>query len=605
MGLYPIDGPDILQFIRAKKDRTTLTRLNLSVNISNEFYKTLDNSPNSIHKVKFKDGSLHDLLDDGMPVTVGQLWMEICTYAHDNAEPGIFNGDIAYERCSVTNISDTVLCNPCSEFTNVPYTSCNLGSIDISAFVSNGLIPEFNYTEFELAIKVATRYLNSVIDVNEYPIKKIEEVTKSIRPIGLGMMGIAHALYLLGIPYNSKEGYDFINNISEILTVTSMWESVSIAKETGSYPAFDFNVFKDANARFLNRHRDLYTAIATYGIANSCNTSIAPTGSISFIANKSGGIEPVFALAFARRIEKLNREYDTVYITDPIFEMYLNDTFTESEKISILEKVANDKGSCQNISEIPEHIRKVFVVASDITPMEHLEFLGAAAKNISTSISKTINLPSTATVEEISEVYKRAYKLGVIGVTVYRDGCRDGILISVDDAKRLEGKTDSNTALINDKVIKRPRVLDGRTYQLKEDDAEHKTYCTLNYNVDDENGKTPWEMFLFSSSKNHEWYAAIGRLASKLMRRTGNVREVIDELKAIKGDNGFLTKEYGYVYSRPYYLACVLEDFATSISDNTSIRVVSEKCPKCGEDTFIREGGCARCSSCGYDKCGS
>lgn len=115
--------------------------------------------------------------------------------------------------------------------------------------------------------------------------------------------------------------------------------------------------------------------------------------------------------------------------------------------------------------------------------------------------------------------------------------------------------------------------------------------------------KTPWEMFLFSSSKNHEWYAAIGRLASKLMRRTGNVQEVIDELKAIKGDNGFLTKEYGYVYSRPYYLACVLEDFAGSIS-NKVIEASLEKCPKCGENTFIREGGCARCSSCGESMCG-
>lgn len=233
------------------------------------------------------------------------------------------------------------------------------------------------------------------------------------------MMGIAHALYLLGIPYNSKEGYDFINHVSEFLTITSMWESVAIAKETEkSYPAFDFETFRKANARFLDKHPDLYTAIATYGIANSCNTTIAPTGSISFIANRSGGIEPVYALAFARRIEKLNREYDTVYITDPIFEMYLDDMFSEKEKLNILDKVANNKGSCQNVLEIPEHIRRVFVVASDITPMEHLEFLGSAAKNISTSISKTINLPSTSTIEEISEVYRRAYKLGVIGVTV-------------------------------------------------------------------------------------------------------------------------------------------------------------------------------------------
>lgn len=233
------------------------------------------------------------------------------------------------------------------------------------------------------------------------------------------MMGIAHALYLLGIPYNSQEGYDFIQKLSRTLTLASMWESVAIAKETGkSYPAFDWNTFVKANQRFFDIDPLLLDAISTYGIANSCNTTIAPTGSISFIANRSGGIEPVFALAFARRIEKLNREYDTVYITDPIFERYLNASFTESEKINILEKVAKANGSCQEVYEIPEHIRKIFVVASDISPMEHLEFLACAAPNISTSISKTINLPSTSTVEEVSDVYREAYKKGIIGVTV-------------------------------------------------------------------------------------------------------------------------------------------------------------------------------------------
>jgi ribonucleoside-diphosphate reductase alpha chain len=491
-----------------------------------------------------------------------------------------------------------------SEFTNIPYTSCNLGSIDISSFVVQDFDPHFNFDTFKEAVKVATRYLNNVIDVNEYPIKKIEEVTKSIRPIGLGMMGIAHALYLLRIPYNSEEAYDFIDQISYLLTITSMWESVAIAKENGkSYPAFDYDTFVNANARFLNNEPGLQDAIATYGIANSCNTSIAPTGSISFIANRSGGIEPVYALSFARRIEKLNRDYETVYITDPIFEAYLSKTFDADEKIKILERVSNNKGSCQNILEIPEHIRKVFVVASDITPMEHLEFLGSAAKNISTSISKTINLPSSATVEEISEVYKRAYKLGIIGVTVYRDGCRDGILMSVDDAKKLNGEKDTDTQVKKGTPIKRPRVLDGKIYQLKEDDAEYKTYCTLSY-YEQDGDKIPWEMFLFSSSKNHEWYTAIGRLASKLMRRTGDIKEVIDELKAIKGDNGFLTKEYGYVYSRPYYLACVLEDFSSSIG-NKVVDASVDKCPKCGELTLIREGGCSKCTYCGYDKCGS
>lgn len=421
MGLYPIDGPDILDFIRAKKDRTTLTRLNLSVNITNSFYQQLDENPDSVHRVRYKDGSYHDLYDDGKPVTVKELWNEICFYAWDNAEPGIFNGDIAHDRCSVTNLNHSVICNPCSEFTNIPYTSCNLGSIDASKFVVriSGETPYFDWNEFYSAVRVSTRFLDAVIDVNEYPINKIEETTKAIRPIGLGLMGIAHALYLLGIPYNSQSGYNFVNDLTRNLTLESMQESVKLAKEFGSgYPAFDLETFLNANDRFLSNNPDLKEDIIKYQIRNSCNTTLAPTGSISFIANASGGIEPVYALAFARRIEKLNREYDTVYITDPVFEEYLCKNFSEETRLSILSRVASNNGSCQTITEIPEQIRKVFVVASDITPMEHLEFLGSAAKNISTSISKTINLPKTATVEEISDVYRRAYKLGVIGVTV-------------------------------------------------------------------------------------------------------------------------------------------------------------------------------------------
>ena len=232
-------------------------------------------------------------------------------------------------------------------------------------------------------------------------------------------MGIAHALYRLHIPYNSEAGYNFVNALTYELTITSMETSILLAVEKGcSYPAFDLDTFLKANERFFNRYPELKDDIIKHGIYNSCNTTLAPTGSISFIANASGGIEPVYALAFARRIEKLNREYDTVYITDPVFEEYLCKNFSEETRLSILSRVASNNGSCQTITEIPEQIRKVFVVASDITPMEHLEFLGSAAKNISTSISKTINLPKTATVEEISDVYRRAYKLGVIGVTV-------------------------------------------------------------------------------------------------------------------------------------------------------------------------------------------
>lgn len=456
------------------------------------------------------------------------------------------------------------------------------------------------YDEYKKVINHATRYLNCVIDANIYPIDKIKETTLAIRPVGLGLMGVGHALYKLGIRYGSDESLKWIDNITRMLTVEGMWTSVELSKEEGgSYPAYCKETFFKANERFLKHDLDLTDAICEYGIRNSCNSSIAPTGTISYLSKTSGGIEPIFALVFARRIEKINKQYETVYIIDPIFEAYLDKSFDTNEKESILEQVAKNNGSCQNVTLIPKEYRDIFVTAGDLSADEHLDFLASVSKNISTSVSKTINLPEDATVEDIANVYTKAHSLGVIGVSVYRDKCRDGVLVSVEEAKRLSGELKEDN---KDNKIKRPRVLDGKTYQLREEE-DHKTYFAINYNIDGD-VKVPWEMFLFSSSKNHEWYAAIGRLASKLMRRTGDVKEVIDELKAIKGDNGFLTKEYGYVHSRPYYLGCVLEEFAKSIGDPNVEESTSSTCPECGSDSIIKEGGCTRCLECGYDKCG-
>jgi hypothetical protein len=369
----------------------------------------------------------------------------------------------------VTNIGDYVLSNPCSEYVSIPYSSCNLGSINLVKFVN--FDGTFDWSEFKKSVRLATRFLNNVIDINDFPLEKIKDVTLKVRPIGLGAMGYAHALYLMGIPFNSDEATKFTDELFNKLTLVSMHESIEIAKETKqSYPAFDYDLFLEANKRFFidceNKSfedKDLIAnimhGISSYGIANSCFTSIAPNGSIGYISNTTGGIEPVFALTYARKIEKLNKEYDIVFISDPIFDDYLTNNFDEKTKYKILKQVAEDRGSCQNIQEICEEDKKVFVVAGDLTPMEHLNSLAIVARNTSLSVSKTINLPSTATKEDIAEVYLKAHEMGVIGVTVYRDGCRDGILVHNVDKDKKESIVKNNSP-------KRPKSLPCHVYRM-------------------------------------------------------------------------------------------------------------------------------------------
>jgi ribonucleoside-diphosphate reductase alpha chain len=404
MGQFNINHPNILDVIRLKATKGIMERLNISIRINDEFYTKLKENPQSPHIVTNKKGISFPLIDNDKVVSVKKLWDEIIEYAWRCAEPGIFNIDTATRQCTVTDNADDVLSNPCAEYVNIEYSSCNLGSLNLSKFVTyDGTGKrQFDWVDFDKSIRLATRFLDAVIDVNNYPLQKIADVTKSVRPIGLGAMGYAHMLFLLKIPFNSEEANILTDMIFERLTMISMDESCEIAKERGcSYPAFNVDMFLKSNERFFNKVskdeewnefvKNVKLKVQTTGVANSCNTSIAPNGSISFIGDTTGGIEPLFALAFVRKIEKLNREYEYVYIADPIFNEYLIKNYDEKTTEKILKQVGDNKGSCQTIKEIPETMRKVFVVAGDLTPIEHLNSLSIVAKNTSLSVSKCIS----------------------------------------------------------------------------------------------------------------------------------------------------------------------------------------------------------------------
>lgn len=631
MALLNVNHGDIIEFVKAKEDTTKINRLNLSVGMIDEFYEKLNKTPNEIHQIINKDGSVQDLEWEGKKITVKELWNMIVHHAWKTAEPGIFNRDIAFNQCTTTNVSKTVLANPCSEFTNVPYSSCNLGSINLSNFVIKG---KFDWEKFEDTIIHATRFLNNVIDSNKFPIKKIEEVTKKVRPIGLGTMGFAHMLYKKRIPYNSEKAYKLAEEIFKYLTLRSMKESVELSEEyieevekskfLGSYPAFDYELFMQANKRFFTKsnHKNidieqLQKDIKRYGVRNSAFTSIAPTGTLSFLADTSGGIEPVFALTYARKIEKLNKEYEVVYISDPVFEEYLNENYSETDKVKILKHVAENKGSCQTCELMPEEDRKVFVVAGDIPPMDHVKMLGAVSRNTSMSVSKTINLPTTATEEEVSEVYLQAHKEGIIGVTVYRDGCREGILVH-------STTTDNKPMIVKTNSPKRPKSLPCHVYKIS----------TLNK----------------ETKESEKWVVFVGLLEGEPYEIIAGKVDLVDIPSSIT--EGIMTRVksglYQFEVDGEVIVKDVIKAFVNDIQEHTTrlmswglrhgggieflkrdvleksngtlvdfnkaiIRAINkyakdislkEKCPICGSDLRYVEG-CVKCSNpeCSYGKC--
>lgn len=618
-----INHPNILDFIRAKKDINKLNRFNISVRIPDNFYRKLADSPSDIVRVKNEtENKSFELIDpeDGKPVSYKKLWNEIIEQAWTTGEPGIFNETIAHDRCTLKHIDPVVLSNPCAEFTNPKYFQCSLGSINITKFIKDGKI---DYVSLKNIVRLATDYIDITIDKNIYPLEKIKSNSLKGRPIGLGIMGLAHVCYMLGIPYNSDEALELAKDIMSYITLASMERSVENAKTKGKYEFFDYEVFEKANKRFL-KHKQvqdinvekLFTDIKKHGIRNSSQTSVAPTGTLSFISNVSSGIEPVFGLVFDRKIEVGHKEYRTEYMVDPVFENYI-ETKHKENKTKIYEYVSENSGSCQGCELLTKEEQKIFVTASDLTPSEHLDMLEVINNNTSLSVSKTINLSSGATKEEISKVYIDAHKRGIIGVTVYRDGCREGILLH--NNKKQEENNDG--VVIRKDAPERPidlqcdihelisegnrfvvlmGKLNGTLYECfvtkdakeKLDFNEHKEGIIRKiksdrYDLIIANGEEKTLIENIGNVFDHS-YAMMGRLTSQLLQNGVKLQTIVTTLGKDKRFNAFER------------IVCrVLKKY---IKDGELVNT-KEKCPECGADQIYYDG-CITCKAkCGWSKC--
>jgi ribonucleoside-diphosphate reductase alpha chain len=427
MGILEAWHPDVEKFITAKTKPGVFENFNVSVGISSDFWGSVVDREN--HKYTLRNPRTKEPIKN---IDSQQLLDLIAFSAWKSAEPGVifFDNINKYNPCMEAKGGPLRATNPCGEQSLYPYESCNLGSINLANFVkrkADGMY-EFDWQRYEQAVRLSTRMLDNVIDANKYPVEEIDINTKLTRRIGLGIMGIADLLFLLRIPYVSKEGYEFMNKLAEAISYYSMEESVALAKARGAFPLFsqtDYVKGKIPVAGYYEIPREhhsfdwgsLIMKIQKHGIRNSWTTTIAPTGTLSMIADTSNGIEPIFAVVFEKRVT-----VGRFFYTNRIFENILMENGLYDDEI--LTTIASNYGSVRDIEEIPPWIQKIFVTAIDIHWADHLMAQAVWQKWISNAIAKTINMPGDVTADDVKSAYLLAHELGLKGVTVYRDGSR-------------------------------------------------------------------------------------------------------------------------------------------------------------------------------------
>lgn len=483
MGILEAWHPDIEKFVTAKTKPGVFENFNVSVGIWEDFWKALV-SKDGNHKYTLRNPRTKEPMRQ---IDAQQLIDLIALSAWKSAEPGVifFDNINKYNPCIDAKGGPLRATNPCGEQSLYPYESCNLGSINLANFVkrkADGAY-EFDWQRYEQAIRLSTRFLDNIIDMNKYPVEEIEVNTRATRRIGLGIMGIADLLFMLHVPYNSKDGYEFMNKLAEAVSYLSMDESVAIAKSRGPFPMCkdtDYVKGRIPVAGYYELPKETHTydwatlieKIKKSGIRNSWTSTIAPTGTLSMIADTANGVEPVFALVYEKRVT-----VGRFFYTDKVFENALKENGLYNDEI--LTKVANNYGSVRGIAEIPEWMQKTFVTAIDIHWMDHIMAQGVWQKWISNAIAKTINMPGDVTAEDVKCSYLLSHELGLKGVTVFRDGSRHEQVLHITGKntgeKQFAVKPSRYVADYIQNNIREPYVLEQMTKILKEQGVDDGT----------------------------------------------------------------------------------------------------------------------------------
>lgn len=576
MGLMRVDHPDIVEFIKCKNDLHTLNNFNISVALTDAFMYAV------------KNDSTYDLVDPSTKKVVGTLQArEIFDMIIDSAwrtgEPGI----LFIDRVNKYNpfkekYGDIEATNPCGEQPLLPYEACNLGSINLR----NMYDPEthnVDWAKLKRVVRNAVHFLDNVIDVNKYPISKIDEMTRATRKIGLGVMGFADLLLLMDIPYDSEEAISLAEAIMGTINEVGHDTSNMIGAVRGAYPAYEY------------RSIDTPTRNATV-------TTIAPTGTLSIIANCSSGVEPIFAYAYYRNVvdTKLTEANDILIKRLKEAGIYSDD---------LMAKII-EQGTLAHIDEVPTEIRKVFVCSHDIAPEWHIRMQAAFQRYTDNAVSKTVNFKNSATKDDVRKAYELAYELGCKGTTIYRDGSRENQTLQVGKA---EATVQSVDTLETPPIVPRERPTQVSGFTRKVPIGCGNLYITINH--DD---KGICEVFTNTGRAGGcaAQSEATARLASVMLRSGVEIQEVIRQLRGIRcpscqrrsdvkvmscPDAIGRTLAEAYEYLKTEQPVSVMAESPDAVS--SSDLKYATKCPECGSP-LEHDGGCPKCRNCGWSKCG-
>lgn len=595
MAILSVSHPDIIEFIRAKEDTSALTNFNISVALTDEFMRAVEDdaeyplvNPNSKKVTAMLKA--HDVFS----LIVQKAW--------ESGEPGIVFIDRINEANPLKKVGIIESTNPCGEQPLLPFESCNLGSINLNAVIKKsgkGYAVDYNHLKELTAASV--HFLDNIIDLNRYPLEAIRENTLANRKIGLGVMGFADLLIRLDVPYSSEEAADLAEKIMSTIREESTRASEELAKTRKPFPNFN---------------RSSYAEQGLPPRRNATTTTIAPTGTISIIAGVSSGIEPIYALAYVRNVMDNN----VLVEVNPLFEEIARNRGFYNE--SIMEEIA-EHGSAADVDGIPEQVRSIFVSAHDISPDWHIKIQAAFQKHVDNAVSKTVNFKSSATRGEIEQAYLQAYHLNCKGVTVYRDQSRENQVLDTRAPKQAPRDDDASVETGQRHIAPRPRseITWGATRKMATGCGS--LYVTIN---EDEQGL--FEVFA-AMGKGGGCAAsqteAVSRLISLALRSGIDRDKIVKQIKGVRCPNQAWEKG-GRIYSCADAIAKALERHSgvtlagdAEPSDSENLREAAKNvaetngrdtdavmvgvCPDChGPLEF--ESGCSVCRACGFSRCG-
>ncbi len=568
MGILNVDHPDIMKFITAKEDMKALTNFNISVALTSEFMEAV------------KSGADYDLINPRTQESAGRLnarevFDKIVDMAWRTGDPGIVFIDRINEANPTPQLGKIESTNPCGEQPLLPYESCNLASINLSKMTKKkGAGYEMDYPRLAQTVRTAVRFLDNVIDVNKFPLKQIEEMTKKTRKIGLGIMGFADMLVMLGVPYNSPEALDVAGELMRFINEEALKASVELAKERGVFPAIKGSV---------------YDVPGGPRVRNATRTTIAPTGTLSMIAGCSSGIEPLFALSYTKTVLD-----GTPFVeVNPYFEEAAKKGGFYSEEL--MKKLA-EGAHLGEIKGVPEKVRTVFVTAHEITPEWHVKMQAAFQTSTDNAVSKTINFPHEATREDVARAYMLAYEEGLKGITIYRDRSRDSQVLTTGKKEKTEEELATR--------VPRKRPSETKGTITKVNTGCGGLYITVAY--DDKGIFEVFSTLGKSGACASAQLEAICRLISTALRSGVDVAQIVKQLRGIRCPS--IAWEGGKsILSCADAIASVLEKHInggekTKLEDYGLAKNMAGQCPECS-NMLVYSEGCYHCPACGYTKC--